>query len=207
VKPALEWILALARGYECGIRRDHRCSDRRAKGIYLEFDASPWGGGGLVWDGQDAKKRGDPPLAFWSHKWTRIHEVILGAKIGDPGSQTIWEAFALFLSVKMWVTEDKLGPIIVVGDAEGVIYDIVQLRGRSPSINRVAKEVALLLAPQGRDLQGLHIWGERSTFADMLSRREDGSYCSLMASLHASSTEVRVPSLTAMNLRFLGAEP
>ena len=116
VKPPLEWTLALARGYECGIHRLHKCSDRRANGIYLEFDASPWGGGGLLWDGQAAKRRGDPPLFFWSHKWSRIHEAIFGAKIGDPGSQALREAFALFLSVKMWVTEERLGPVIVVGD-------------------------------------------------------------------------------------------
>jgi hypothetical protein len=107
----------------------------------------------------------------------------------------------------MWVTVDKPGPVIVVGDAEGVIYDIVQLRGRSPSINMVAKEVALLLAPQGRDLQGLHIWGERNTFADMLSRRYSDKHCDLMASLQASSIEMVMPSLTSLNLRFLGAEP
>ena len=172
----------------------------------MEVNASPWGGGGLLWDGRDAKKRGDPPLFFWAHKWTRIHEVILGAKIGDPGSQAIWEAFALFLSVKMWVTEKRPGPIIVVGDAEGVIYDIVQLRGRSPSINIVAKEVALLLAPQGCDLLGLHIWGERNTFADMLSRKGEVDCSVLMAPLQASSTEVGVPSLSSMNLRFLGTD-
>ena len=104
------------------------------------------------------------------------------------------------------MTLDKPGLVIVVGDAEGVIYDIVQLRGRSPSINMIAQEVALLLAPQGRDLQGLHIWGERNTFADMLSRREDGKSCSLMAALVSESTEVQVPSLSALNLRFLGTE-
>ena len=145
-------------------------------------------------------------MFYWSQKWSKIHEAILGAKIGDPGSQALWEAFAVFLSVRMWVVEQRPGPVTIVGDAEGVIYDIVQLRGRSPQIDMVAKEVAILLAPQGRDLQGLHIWGERNTFADMLSRREDTDCNALMASLMAYSTAVKVPSVSSMNLHFFGTE-
>ena len=79
------------------------------------------GGGGLLWDGKEAKRRGDAPLFFWAHRWTKLHEVILGAKIGDPGSQAIWEAFAMFISIQLWVSEERPGPIVVVGDAEGSV--------------------------------------------------------------------------------------
>ena len=68
-----------------------------------------------------------------------------------------FRATAALIAIKLWVLPEVKGPIRIAGDAEGVLADLVQLRGKSPAVSEVAKEVALHLAPQGRDLAGLHI--------------------------------------------------
>ena len=60
----------------------------------------------------------------------------------DPGSQATWEAFTLLLCIKVWVDETP-GPITVVGDPEGILFDLVQLRAKAAKINAIAKEVAI----------------------------------------------------------------
>ena len=44
------------------------------------------------------------------------------------------------------------------------------VRARSVTISNLIKEMALLLAPLGLDMQGLHVWAEKNTAADELSR-------------------------------------
>ena len=134
--------------------------------------------------------------------WTAEHAKLIKGVIGDPGSQASWEALAFLIAVKLWVG-NVAGPIVVAGDAEGVLCDLVQLRGRSTEINEIAKEVALHLAPQGRDLAGLHLWGERNTIADQLSRiQEDGWTQHLDWVLHWEVERV-VPSIKDFKLSYL----
>jgi hypothetical protein len=203
VSPALDWILKLAEGYEAGISRSHRVADRTAEGIYFEFDASLWGGGGALWPGEKARMAGDPPAQYWHLKWTRVHEVLASAAIGEPGSQATWEAFTMLLCVKIWV-DHTLGPITAVGDAEGIIYDLVQMRAKSTKINNIAKEMALHLAPLGRELSGIHVWGERNSLADKLSRVARDGGADILPWLRRTSRNAEILELTDMNFRFLG---
>ena len=124
------------------------------------------------------------------------------AVIGDPGSQATWEALAFLIAIKMWVLQVS-GPIVVASDAEGVLSDLVQLRGKSASINDIAKEVALHLAPQGRDLAGLHLWGERNTTADHLSRLQEQGWSEHLKWVLFSAVERQVPPMADLGLKYL----
>jgi hypothetical protein len=110
----------------------------------------------------------------------------------------------LFIAARLWV-EDKPGPAFMVGDAEGILFDLVQMRGKSPIINDVAKELALHLAPFGKDLQGMHIWGAQNKIADELSRlsetQGDGK---LVKWLRWASLQRTLPPLEAWDLQILG---
>ena len=74
------------------------------------------------------------------------------------------------LALRHWIRAGISGRIVIVGDAEGVISSLTKLKSRDWIINSMAKEIALLLAPLGLSLAGLHIWGEENTWADSLSR-------------------------------------
>ena len=78
------------------------------------------------------------------------------------------------IALRTWTTTESRGKITIVGDASGVISDMVAMRARAPSINNLIKETALHLAPFGLDLQGLHVWAELNKQADELSRMKDG---------------------------------
>ena len=59
---------------------------------------------------------------------------------------------------------------MLVGDALGVWFGMVKFCARVGKINEIDKEVAMHLAPLGRELMVVHIWSEANTLADALSR-------------------------------------
>ena len=90
----------------------------------------------------------------------------------------------------------------MAGDAEGVLCDLVQLRGKAPAINEVAKEVALHLAPQCRALAGLHLWGGRNTTADRLSRIQEDGWSRHLDWALCNATERKVPKVADMKFSY-----
>ena len=78
-------------------------------------------------------------------------------------------------AVLCWVTNDTLGRVCLVGDAQGVLFGLTRLSASSPIINDIAKEMALHLAPMGQTLAGSHVWGEQNEVADALSRLDRGA--------------------------------
>ena len=111
-----------------------------------------------------------PAAQFLSVPWSSTHEALIDGVIGIPDHQATWEAFAFAVALRTWVTPATQGQVTIIGDAAGVIGNLVSMRSRSPIINDVIKEVALHLAPLGLDLMGLHLWAEQNEQADQLSR-------------------------------------
>ena len=143
------------------------------------------------------------PSEYFHIIWTLEWEARVQAEIGSPGSQGIWEATAALIAIKLWVLPEVKGPIRIAGDAEGVLADLVQLRGKAPVVNEVAKEVALHLAPQGRDLAGLHIWGENNVLSDQRSRVAETQWTARLTWLQQVACDRVVPDSDLLNLRFL----
>ena len=108
----------------------------------------------------------------WAREWTVKDAEFANAVIGDPGSQAVWEAYAMLLAFRQWapslaVTE---GRVTVCGDALGVLHDAVKLRARDKRLNNIMVELALTIAPYGLEFAALHIWSEWNDVCDELGR-------------------------------------
>ena len=80
----------------------------------------------------------------------------------------------MLLALRLWINSPYRGMIRILGDAEGVLSGIVRLAAKSPQVNLIALEAALILAPTGRQLEALHLWSEDNGVADDLSRVAQG---------------------------------
>ena len=88
--------------------------------------------------------------AVWSDK----DHATLKAEKGNPRHQAEWEAYALLMAVRTW--SQKLatfhGTLMVVGDAKGVLQDVVARRARSARLNLIVAEIQLELADTPHEL-------------------------------------------------------
>ena len=85
------------------------------------------GDGGLIWSGAQAPQSSSnlQPFSYFAIVWTAEHEKLIGAVIGDPGSQGVWEAFSMLIALRLWIDAPFRGPIRILGDAEGVLAGMV----------------------------------------------------------------------------------
>ena len=127
-----------------------------------------------MWPTWDAYARQDTPTAYLQLAWDERHEKLISGKIGSPGHQADWEALMVVIAVRTWIDESSRGAVTIVGDASGVLGDVVAMRAKSETVNDLIKELALHIAPYGLEVQGLHIWSERNVLADTLSRVANG---------------------------------
>ena len=81
----------------------------------------------------------------------------------------------LVIALRTWTDCCTRGKVTIIGDAAGVIGDIIAMRARSPRINCFINEAALHLAPLGLELFGVHLWSEKNEKADEISRIALGS--------------------------------
>ena len=174
-RPAAEWLLSLAEDNPGGLSRRVYAEDRGRWGPTIVCDASPWGGGALFWHTRKEYESNADAAHFIQLRWSQGHEKLVNGTVGKPDFQAAWEALMLVLAIRTWTSKDTRGKITIIGDASGVIGDIVAMRAKSPVINNFIKEAALHLAPLGLELFGIHIWSEKNDKADELSRvAEDG---------------------------------
>ena len=147
--------------------------------IVIAVDASPWGGGAVLWmlpagDLPDSKhlQESIPARRFTYKAWTKFEEKLLGAIIGDPAGQARWEAFTVLASMCLWRSwwSPRHRQVTVLGDALGIMEGAAKFRSKDAKINAIFAELALLVAPTGTTLSQIHIWSERNSLADALSR-------------------------------------
>ena len=81
----------------------------------------------------------------------------------------------MLLAIKQWAPLVQRGCLSVRGDASGVLTGLVRMRASSAVINKICKELALIIAPYGLHLAGIHVYSEQNTLADALSRMAVGA--------------------------------
>jgi hypothetical protein len=129
----------------------------------ISFDASPWGGGAIVWVKGKAVKH-----TFFT--WSPLTLSVLKCIVGDSDGQTSFDFFTLFLSAVTFSKVLETTGAIIKGDNLGALNVSLGLRSTSPKMNCIAREIAwrkIVLRWQYR-LQ--HLPAELNEEADALSR-------------------------------------
>ena len=84
VVSALHWLLTLADCMEGGLTRTVHAWERHLWTMVIVTDASPWGGGALMWQTWDSYQKDKPADEFMQLQWTPLHESPIAGQIGVP---------------------------------------------------------------------------------------------------------------------------
>ena len=162
---------------------ERHCRPRPKYFSLITFDGSLTGGGATLQIGlhdlSEAEHR--PIVAYWHGQWSDDELQMLQVTRGSPSGQARLEAYTLLVALTTWreVLATTQGTLAVLGDALGVLYDVMKLRARDSVLNSVAGEMALVLAPLGLDTRAAHLWTQRNCGCDALSRLLKGQSCEL----------------------------
>ena len=128
----------------------------------IEFDASPWGGGGVLFEH-------DVPVRCFACRWRAKDFKDKGVEIGSPAFQTFFELLTATLAIEMWCLSV---PTVLVGDNTAALQEILSLKG-AKGHEELAQVVAILRCARSLSLGVAHLPSESNTFADALSRQWD----------------------------------
>ena len=105
-------------------------------------------------------------------QWRVSDLELLGAARDDQAAQAKFEAYTLALALNTWkrLLHTAQGKLAIRGDALGILHDVLKLKARVPIPNALAHQMAYILAPIGLDVRLAHVWTERNTICDKLSR-------------------------------------
>ena len=159
--------------------------------VAIVTDASVYGIGGWV-------AYAGVPIAWFADSIREHDARILGYKTGDNSGQQTFEGSALLVAVRLWSSlwKTKRVRLILRSDNVGALTIYSTVRGRSTSLNLLAREYALELASGAFEPDVIeHIPGISNTVADALSRRGDPSKAATWAvpSFLSNATQVHPP--------------
>ena len=174
----LNWVVALIGDRPQDFKRLIHI-DPPVEQIVIATDASPWGGGAVLWmlpagdlPSPEHLQNTIPALRFTYTAWDTKDEKLLGAIIGEPAGQARWEAFTILASMCLWKSwwSPRHRQVTILGDALGIMEGASKFRSKDAKINAIFAELALVIAPTGATLAQIHLWSERNSLADALSR-------------------------------------
>ena len=78
-------------------------------------------------------------------------------------------------SVFLWqrTLRESQGALAIMGDALGVLHDARRFKAKDKVLNIMA-ELAPIIAPMGQELRTAHLWTQRNSTCDLLSRLAEG---------------------------------
>ena len=137
----------------------------------ITFDASLSGGGATLQETWN-----DEITDYIIAEWTEQDHQNLHAARGDPKHQAEWETYALLMAIRTWCKRlaQFQGKLWIVGDAKGILQDVIARRARNPQINLLVAEIQLELADSPHDITAVHIWSQQNRICDELSRMCEG---------------------------------
>ena len=141
-------------------------------------DASPWGIGGVL-------TQFGVPIGYFGDKIQTMDLRKFGAARGDSKFNTLWEALAVLVALKIWhKVLDESTAFKFKTDNVGVMFAHSSKRSRDPKINVILREIALIeTAVPGLVISAVHSFGVANTWPDALSRLEAPSPCIVPAEL------------------------
>ena len=117
--------------------RIHRAKAR----IHLEFDASPWGYGGVLF-------MNGSPTRYFAEPISSEDLAKFDISIGDCSCQALVENIAMLIGVRLWLDTWKAQRVIVTlrTDSMAAVGAWSKERSSTPSIAAVVRELALDMA-------------------------------------------------------------
>ena len=167
ILPSLLWLRAFLRRTRGGLERVYHPGDSYAPlNLVMELDASPWGYGGVLYLGGEAK--------FWLAEAISKEDVArFGIIVGEAKFQALLEVLAVLIGLRTWagVIGNNRWAACVRSDSQAALGAAFKLRSPVPAINSVVREVALDLAESKYSIDFLeHLPGRCNVHADVLSR-------------------------------------
>ena len=137
--------------------------------VSLLLDASPWGLGAAL-------REGDDFIEWFTSPIDGLDVTRLGLAIGSPDGQQVWESLCALVALRHWHDRWKTRRVCleVRGDSVCMLTLVIQLRARasSPALGMVAREMALDIAEAVYTPDVVsHVPGIAHKVADGLSRR------------------------------------
>jgi hypothetical protein len=128
----------------------------------LEFDASPWGGGGVL-------RLDGVPVEFFVMRWSALTAAHLNVVTGLPEFQAFWELLACLVCLILWCDRFDGKSVAVLGDSTAALSDALNLTGKGHMI-ALAKEISWRQCRSGWRFRVGHLPSEHNLLTDALSR-------------------------------------
>ena len=129
----------------------------------ISFDASPWGGGGILW------LHGRPDR-YTHFTWSSHTLGVLRAEVGSCKFQTIFEFFTLFMVCLTFASSLENSGAVILGDNLASLNEALNLKSTVPIMNTVARELAWRKIAMKWQYKLEHLPAELNDEADCLSR-------------------------------------
>ena len=129
----------------------------------ITFDASPWGGGCILWR--------DGIAAQYTHfTWSPSTLLTLKATIGDCRFQTAYEYLTLLLAAITFSDVLSSTGAVIKGDNLGALNEALKLKSTTVTLNTISRELAWRKIVRRWRYSLEHLPAEMNDEADMLSR-------------------------------------
>ena len=129
----------------------------------ISFDASPWGGGGILWQGGVAIK-------CTHFIWNAFSPKVLEAVQGSSEYQTSFEYLTLFMVAVAFDLELSAIGALIRGDNLGALKDALSLNSTAAGMNSIARELGWRRIVRRWQYSLKHLPAEANDEADALSR-------------------------------------
>ena len=128
----------------------------------ITCDASPWGGGGILWVGFR-------PVEYSHFVWSE-HTLLFLKAVRSNTCQTLFEFLTVFLCLLTFERSVATVGVAVGGDNLSSLQNAIDCKSTRPAINLVGREIAWRKALRKWKLVAFHFPKEFNTAADALSR-------------------------------------
>ena len=164
----MHWFLRFLQGEHSSIRREYRLAafQKSARHVTIVIDASPWGLGGAIYVDHQL-------CEFFADQVSADDLRILKIQEGNAESQQVLECLCVLVAMKLWFSHwsHDRATFRARGDNITMLVMVSELKGRSPAVNLITREVALLVARAAfKPIGAEHTPGVANRVTDILSR-------------------------------------
>jgi len=128
----------------------------------VECDASPWGGGAILFQRGVAKE-------WFATTWSQECAEYLSAPLGLPEGQTTWEYLIVYLVLLSWGSRCRATGLAIAGDNLSSLAGSLNLKGKG-GLHKITREISWRKTRYAWKFSAGHLPTELNTAADALSR-------------------------------------